>query len=161
MPHTFLMDFEEVVNKYSRRIYKMAYWMVGNEADAQDITQDVFYNAYRRIKFFRGESEIFTYLYRIALNQIYRFRKRSHRFFSIENMDDIGDKKFPMEKRLDMRDAVFSLPPKLKEVTILYYFEGVNYKGIQRILKIPEGTVKSRLARAKDLLKIRLGVNNE
>ena len=138
----------------------MAYWMIGNEADAQDITQEVFYNAYRRIKFFRGESGIFTYLYRIALNQIYKFRKKSKRFLSINDVDDVVDEKFPMEKRIDIRKAVFSLPSKLKEVTILYYFEGVDYKGIQRILKIPEGTVKSRLSRAKDLLKKTLEVNN-
>ncbi len=139
----------------------MAYWMVGNEADAQDITQDVFYYAYRRIKFFRGESHIFTYLYRIALNQIYKFKKKSKRFLSIEDVNDIGDEKFPMEERVDIRRAVFSLPPKLKEITVLYYFEGIDYKGIQEILKIPQGTVKSRLARAKDLLKKTLEVNNE
>ena len=141
----------------------MAYWMIGNEADARDITQDVFYLAYRRIKFFRGEAGIFTYLYRIAINQINKFKKRSKKMVyldDVHNIDSLDDKKFPIEEKISIQDAVLSLPDKLKEIIILYYFEGIDYKGIQEILKIPEGTVKSRLSRAKDLLREKLEVEN-
>jgi RNA polymerase sigma-70 factor (ECF subfamily) len=151
------MDFEEMVRNYSRRIYRMAYWMVGNKEDAEDITQDVFLIAYRKFHTFRGEADIYTWLYRIGIHCALRFRRKRRDILSLEDVDNISDNTgISIEERTAVKKAVLSLPVKLREVVVLHYFEGFRYEEITGILHIPIGTVKSRLARAKERLKVYL-----
>lgn len=149
--------FEQAVKKNTPRIYKMIYNMTNNYEITGDLTQDVFLNAWKGFESFRGDSSIYTWLYRIALNRVFRYRRdqvRSGETISVEDIMPPETKKNP-EKFLEKKDesqvikkAVYLLPKKYQEVLVLRYYEDMDYSTIAQTLKIPIGTVRSRLHRA-------------
>ena len=149
--------FEEVVQKYTPRIYKMIYNMTKNYEITEDLTQDVFINAWKGFKSFRGDSSIYTWLYRIALNTVFKYRKQQARKGKIISIDDIvppetpnNPEKFLVNKndRQIIRKMLYLLPRKHQEILVLRYYEDFDYLNISEILGIPIGTVRSRLHRA-------------
>jgi RNA polymerase sigma-70 factor (ECF subfamily) len=153
--------FEEILRNYENRIYNLVYWRVGNEEDARDLTQDVFLKVYKALPKFEGRSSAYTWVYRIALNHTTNFlrRKRIFRFFGIEKAAEdpriAEDPRDEMEKapmRAKVRDKVQKLPDKYKQVVMLYYFEQKSYREMEEILGVSQGTLKSRLNRARAIL---------
>jgi len=150
-------EFDEIVHLYKDRIFKMLYMKVGNMEDAMDLTQDVFLKVYRALPGFRGDSNIYTWIYRIAINTANTFLKKRGRFqsSSIENMED-NSLKFNLNNEENLKTLLKSkieeLPEHYKDVLLLHYFEGFDYKEIADVLGINIGTVKSRLFRARELL---------
>ena len=170
-----LKAFEEIYQMYHRRIYNAVYGMLGDPDDAQDVTQDVFMRLYDALPTLRADEAFSTYLYRIALNlcRDRARRKKRVRFQSMDTprADDEGDvepMEFPDGGKLPeelltgdelqqrVREAVLTLSTDHKAVIVMHHFQGMEVNDIARILKVPTGTVKSRLARGRDQLHRKL-----
>ncbi len=170
-----LKAFEEIYQLYHRRIYNAVYGMLGDPDDAQDVTQDVFMRLHDALPTLRADEAFSTYLYRIALNlcRDRARRKKRVRFQSMDTprADDDGDvepMEFPDAGKLPeellttdelqarVREAVLTLSTDHKAVIVMHHFQGMEVNDIARILKVPTGTVKSRLARGRDQLHRKL-----
>ncbi len=151
-----MIGFDEIVELYKDRIFRMLYVKVGNMEDALDLTQDVFFKVYRALPKFRQESSIYTWIYRIALNTANSFLKKNGRINtgSFEDVGDGIDTNIAHEEELKsiLKAKIEELPEHYKDVIILHYFEGFDYNEIAEILGINVGTVKSRLFRARQIL---------
>jgi len=155
--------FGELVRKYQGRIYSLAYGMVGNHSDADDLAQEIFLKSYRNIKKFRFKSSFYTWLYRIGVNTIITRRKKLRRDRHLELHPQaleievnpylssrLGGKRGDQaaggrELKRKIREAVDRLPEKQKIVVIMHDIEGISHSEISRILKSSEGTIRSRL----------------
>lgn len=154
--------FHTLVDRHANRLYMLAYSLVGNSADAEDIVQEAFVAAFRHLRLFREEASVKTWLTRIVVKQsakCHRWRKR-HRTLPIEaaesfvdGLGNAGDK----EKRFEVMETLNLLPAKFREIIVLRELEGYTYDEIANILRIPRGTVESRLFRARKMLKNKFG----
>lgn len=170
-------DFERLVTAYEKNVYNLALRMVGDPDDAADITQETFIKAYRAIGSFRGDSKFSSWIYRIASNVCLDFlRSRSRRAqvpLSFENEDAEGEIELPdmsqnpekvLMKKLSMeavRRGMEKLPPKQRQILVLRELCGLSYAELAQTLSVEEGTVKSRIFRArKRLCAILLGDGN-
>lgn len=166
--------FESLVEEYEKRIYNLAYRMLGNTEDARDAAQETFLKAYAALANFRGDSSFSTWLYRIAKNaclDVLRARGRVHTF----SLDDPlhtedgeidrqveGDLPAPEEVLLAreaesvINDALGQLNEHHRSVVVLRDIEGFSYEEIAEILDVRLGTVKSRLYRARVALHSQL-----
>ena len=173
--------FDKLVDKYSGRAYQIAYGILGNRQDAEEVAQDVFIRIHRALPKFRGESEFTTWMYRIAMNLArnkYRWNKSrgSQRNLSIDAPLDGTDD--PEAKRLDVIEGRLSpdeevsldelekraleeldkLPELYRQALMLRNIDELSYEQISDLLGCKLGTIKSRIARARDELRKRLGV---
>jgi len=161
--------FNQIVLKYKDKVFNTAYRFLGNYQDASDLTQECFISVYNGIKDFKGESSLSTWIYRIAVNvcknKLKSFeRKKDSKTISLRDkiLDVKDSNNSPVElfekKEIESRvqDAINSLPSEWKEVVILRDIEGLSYDEIARILQCEIGTVKSRLHRARMVLKDKL-----
>ncbi len=158
--------FDLLVKRYQRKIYFLAYRMVKNHDNADDIAQDTFINAYTAIKSFKAGYSFYTWLYRICMNLSINFLKKQ-KFMIPESQFE--EEKNPVERestRVDASDhlaakeleikidrALNSLPPKFKSVLILRIYEDLSYEEIAQTLNISTGTVMSRLFRARERMR--------
>ncbi len=151
--------FESIVTQYKDMIATVTYGMMGNRQDAEDIGQETFIRFYRSLKQYKGDASLGTYLTRIAinlsLNEIKRRKKK--RWFSLEdkyNATLISQNNITSNDDVDLvRKALLLLEPKFRSVIILRVIEGYSTKETANILKLPAGTVLSRLARGQEKLK--------
>ena len=167
--------FEEIYQLYHRRIYNAVYGMLSDPDDAQDVTQDVFMRLHDALPTLRADEAFSTYLYRIALN-LCRDRARRKKRVRFQSMDtpradsegDVEPMEFPDQGKLPeetmandelqtrVRQAVQTLSVDHKAVIVMHHFQGMEVNDIANILKVPTGTVKSRLARGRDQLHRKL-----
>jgi RNA polymerase sigma-70 factor (ECF subfamily) len=162
------MDFESAYRMYSRRVYSKCLHMVGNEAEAEDLTQEVFLQLFRKLDSFRGESAFSTWLYRIAVNVVLmRLRRKSLVSTSLEEVIEVRDGMFSLEQvlgvpdralttvfdRLHLEHAVSQMPAGYKQVFLLHYVEGYGHREIARRLGLSIGTSKSQLYKARVRLR--------
>ncbi len=163
--------FGELVRRYQGKIYALAYGMVGNHADADDLAQEIFLKTYRNIKKFRFKSSFYTWLYRIATNTIISRRKKlrgdSHLELKPQVLDiegspylstrlggEKGDRAMSnKEMKKDIYRAIDTLSDKHKEVVVMHDIEGIPHSEIAEILSISQGTVRSRLHYARGRLQ--------
>lgn len=159
--------FEELVTAYEKKIYHISLRYTGNEHDAMDVTQEVFLRVFRFLPQFQEESRFSTWLYRIAVNASLDFlRRRSPGGeLSLDDTDDEGltlevsDSRYQPERELEraelrqaVADGIAALPPQMREIVILRDISGLSYDEIGAVLGIEQGTVKSRLSRARSRL---------
>ncbi|HHV07028.1 MAG TPA: sigma-70 family RNA polymerase sigma factor [Firmicutes bacterium] len=163
--------FATLVERYQDKIYNLTYRLVSNPEDAADLTQEVFYRAFLRIKGFRGDASFATWLYRIATNVCYdqlRIRK-NRQVVSLDNTSpddpprDLPDQEAgPAElcmKRIvfqRLQEAIATLPVEQRTAMVLRDIQGLSYEEMAQVLQCPLGTVKSRLSRARRALKDKL-----
>ena len=139
---------------------------VGNRADAEDLTQEAFLEAFRCFESFRGQSLPSTWLFGIAINVVRNFLRRSSErratYVSDEALESLpteGDPLADLEvrRRMDaLNTALFRLPDDWREVLVCVAMEGLSYEQTATILDVPIGTIRSRLSRARDGLKAEL-----
>jgi RNA polymerase sigma-70 factor (ECF subfamily) len=149
--------FEELYRQHARRLYNLALRMLGNTADAEDVVQDSFLLAHRRLESFRGESSLGTWLYRLAMNQcLDRLRSRATRDSQMtESLDETGLSWQPSARadtpvaRMDLKAAIARLADGARAVFVLHDVEGLEHREIARALGISEGTSKSQLHKAR------------
>ena len=160
--------FDALVRRHQARTYNFVRTMVHDDADAEDLTQDVFVRVWKSIGRFRGDSAFSTWLFRIAVNvaRTHLSRRSRWRLFSRPAPDRSPDAPAeaedpPSPERLEddvvRRDAIdralATLSPDLREAVTLRDVEGLEYREIARALDIPLGTVESRIFRARQRLR--------
>jgi RNA polymerase sigma-70 factor (ECF subfamily) len=163
--------FGEIVCRWERRIFALAYGILGREEDARDATQETFIAAFRNLGAFRGDAKVSSWLHRIAVNQcITRQRRAKVRGeTSLEAEEEDGGAQFVSrddvspsewtegeERSEAVRRAVNSLPPELRSVVVMKEFEDLTFQEIADALGVPLSTVKSRLYTALKQLRMRL-----
>jgi RNA polymerase sigma-70 factor (ECF subfamily) len=163
--------FGEIVRRWERRIFALAFGMLGREEDARDATQETFLAAYRNLRAFRGEARVSSWLHRIAVNQCItrqrRAKVRSESPLDEEEEKHAGSFSAPIqyspsrvvetrETTAAVRKAVNSLPIDLRQVVVMKEFEELTFQEIADALDLPLSTVKSRLYTALRQLQMRL-----
>lgn len=159
--------FEELVRLYEKRVYAVALRSSGNPEDAADIVQEVFLRAWRSIESFRGDSGFSTWLFRITMNLCVDHARHRHAQPQTQPIvtDEETERPLPdsaptPEEHLDNRELGRELAAALAEVSeehrrivLLRDVSGMSYTEIAEVLEISEGTVKSRLSRARIALR--------
>jgi RNA polymerase sigma-70 factor (ECF subfamily) len=162
--------FDLLVTHYHGAVYGLVYGMLGDGADAADVTQDVFLKAFRGIRSFRGSSSLKTWLYRIAVREALNHRRWSWRHlrqqFSLDaegagerafEVQDDGESPFEhvaaREVRQVVRHALTRIPAVFRSAVILRDLEGLAYEEIAEVLEVSVGTVKSRILRGRQALR--------
>jgi len=165
--------FRQLFERYHRRIYNCAAYMLGSADDAADATQEAFVKAWGGLRRLRDPQALEGWLYRIARNAVHdlaRRRRASREARSGEDAEvalqlaaneDRGEAATAGLERWELaqtvRVAIQSLPEIHREAVVMYHLEGMAVKEIAVVLEVPEGTVLSRLARAREALKRKLG----
>jgi len=167
--------FDELVLIHKDKVFNLCYWFVGDYQDANDLAQDVFFKAFKALKKFRFESTFSTWIYRITVNTCknrlkslqYRLKKKFIHFKNtaaktnpgIELPDESSSPEVELrrkEKSILIQTAINSLSAGKKAVVVLRDIEGLSYKEISSATGFNLGTVKSKLARARQDLREKL-----
>jgi RNA polymerase sigma-70 factor (ECF subfamily) len=169
--------FDTFVDRYSGDVYALLFRLTENAEDARDLTQDTFLRALRSIGGFRGDAELKTWLYRIAINESrnrFRWWKRRRRDVTVsldatlgntemtvgETLSDISispeDSALRRERETAIRSALRKMPDNYREAIVLCDIEGLSYDETATALGIGIGTVKSRISRGREELRRRL-----
>ncbi len=168
--------FKELLRLYQNRIYNLVYRFVGNAHEAEEVAQEVFVTVFKSIDTFRGDAQLSTWLYRVAVNHAKnRIKYLSRRAYNTTSeLDAKSEAKFTPDMRdrahaerpdyhfegaqVDrlVQEAIAGLDDDQREIIVLRDVEGLSYEEIASICNLTEGTVKSRLHRARMALKERL-----
>ncbi|MCL5046056.1 MAG: sigma-70 family RNA polymerase sigma factor [Actinobacteria bacterium] len=166
--------FEELVARYEKKVYNLAFRLTGNHDDADDVAQEALLRAYTSLSSFRGDSSFSTWLYRIVTNagldEIRRRRRRATTSLDdplstregevARQVPDASEGPVEIAERIEVREqvqeAINSLADDHRVVLILRDLQGLSYAEIAGILRCPLGTVRSKLSRARERLKFRL-----
>jgi RNA polymerase sigma-70 factor (ECF subfamily) len=164
--------FSDLVAKYQRRVYLAALHVTGNHSDADDVAQETFVKAYRHIAGFDGRSDLFTWLYRIAINSALnhlRSQKRADRLVRDPDGEEgaVGDRvddsqRTPREwleigdRLRRVLEQVCELSSVLRVTLVLATVEQLPYKKIAELMEVPEGTVAWRVNEARRQLRARM-----
>lgn len=157
--------FEELYQQHASRLYNLAYRMAGGPAEADDLLQEIFLLAYRKLGSFRGESSLGTWLYRLAMNHcLDALRSRQARMGQqTDSLDEDGAVEVaaapPISSvsRMDLERAIETLPPACRAAFLLHDVEGFGHQEIGAILGISEGTSKSQVHKARLRIRAHLG----
>jgi RNA polymerase sigma-70 factor (ECF subfamily) len=148
--------FEELYRQHSTRLFNLAWRMSGTRADAEDLLQEIFLLAYRKLPEFRGDSSVGTWLYRLAMNRcLDHLKSRQTRASGVTTPFDeeaLPSPKIPGEggiRRLDLERAIAKLPEGARAAFLLHDVEGFQHQEIAAILGISEGTSKSQVHKAR------------
>ncbi len=155
--------FEMLYLRHHRRTYSLCLRMTKNVTEAEDLTQEVFVQLFRKVGSFQGKSAFSTWLHRLTVNQVLmHFRKRSFKSEKTSESGDMPDqivsgsenhRKMPIVDRIAITNAIAELPKGYRSVFILHDVEGYEHEEVARILGISVGTSKSQLHKAR--LKLR------
>jgi RNA polymerase sigma-70 factor (ECF subfamily) len=158
--------FDDIVQRYHRRVYAIALRMTGNPEDARDVCQDVFINAMRALRRFRGDAMLSTWFHRVAINASTDHLRRQRRHLG-PGLDDVperaADEPDPAERAegASRAEAVHAglkdISDEHRAVLVLHDLQGLDYAEVADVLGVPLGTVKSRIHRARSELARRLG----
>ena len=161
-----LAAFEHLYRATSRRIYAVCYRMTTDATLAEELTQETFVRAWRRLSLFRGESAFSSWVHAIAVNTVLSDRRARRRREARETVADEPStleqvaedpKRRSPETGIDLERAMALLPPGARNVFILHDVEGFRHEEIGRMLGVAEGTSKAQLHRARRLLREGLG----
>ena len=155
--------FEQLYRQHYRRVYSLCLRMLGSQTQAEDLTQEVFLQVFRKLGSFRGDSQFTTWLHRLTVNQVLmHFRKRG---VKLEHTSEEGDftnvvdtplqstRRISMVDRLALEKAISELPPGYRTVFALHDIEGYEHEEIADMLGVSIGTSKSQLHKARMRLR--------
>ncbi len=158
-----LAAFELVYERYHRRTYSLCLRMTANPTEAEDLTQEVFIQLFRKIGSFRGDSAFSTWLHRLTVNQVLmHFRRRSVKSERTSEDGEIPERpvsgtanpnKMAVVDRIALKNAIRQLPNGYRKVFVLHDVEGFEHEEVARMMGISVGTSKSQLHKAR--LKLR------
>ena len=163
--------FETLVSRYEKKVYSLALRLTGRSEDAFDLTQDIFMKMFASLSLFRGESAFSTWLYRLSYNVCIDYeRKRKRRVITYSLEDDtyfldphLTDDRFSPEVQWENRQlkeeiqkALLELSAEHRMMVLMRDVQGLSYKEIAEVLEIGEGTVKSRIFRAREAMRKKL-----
>jgi RNA polymerase sigma-70 factor (ECF subfamily) len=169
--------FDRLVELFAPRVYQLAYRLTNNPEDARDMAQEAFVRVYQALPRFKGDAAFSTWLYRIVTNLCYdelkRRRRRAPTFSETHDDDEFSpdeltsaaegteDALLRRERQQAVRRAITQLPEIFRLVLVLYDIQGHSYQEIADILRQNIGTVKSRLNRARHMLREALSAERE
>ncbi len=165
--------FELLVMKYQRRIFRLIMRFIRDPSQAEDVAQETFLRAYRAIAQFRGDSQFYTWLYRIAVNTAKKALAEGARELSLRDQPGETDETSAHDAQLSdmetpeavlagrqvartVNDAMDGLPEDLRTAIALREIEGMSYEDIAQVMSCPVGTVRSRIFRAREAIARRL-----
>ena len=169
-------SFEELVKRYEKKIYNLAYRIMGNKEDASDVLQETFLQAFKKLSGFKGKAKFSTWLYRIAVN-ICLMKKRKQKKLETVSLDipiltkkedeikrELRDdwSESPLatleneEVKKNLSEAIDSLPEEYKTVFLLRGLNGLSNEEVANVMKISLPAAKSRLHRARLFLRDKL-----
>ncbi|MGH2682025.1 MAG: RNA polymerase sigma factor [Actinomycetota bacterium] len=157
--------FGALVERHERRVYNLAFRMLGNGEEARDTSQDVFLTCLRKLSGFRGASSFTTWLHRITVNACYDvLRKRGREELVDEDAGGFPEPQAPPTDlaeeaalAVDVQRALLQVPDDFRVVLVMHDVQGIPYEEIAEALGTPVGTVKSRLHRGRIALATALG----
>jgi RNA polymerase sigma-70 factor, ECF subfamily len=156
--------FGVLVQRYQGRLYNTVYRLTENAEDAQDVVQDAFLHAYQSLDSFKGDSLFFTWLYRIAVNTAISLKRKRRVVLSIDSARNGESGHEPVdpsevtrpghsvereEQERRVRRALNALSPEHRVVLVMKDMEGQKYEDMAELLRVPIGTIRSRLHRAR------------
>jgi RNA polymerase sigma-70 factor (ECF subfamily) len=167
--------FEELLRTYEDPVYNLVYRLLNQPVDAPDVVQEIFVKVYRNLGHFQGNSTLKTWIYRIAVNEAYNHR----RWFSRHKKNEVGisasdenhlglsdvlpdrcrspfDLTADHETRALIEEALLKINPVFRSAVVLRDIEDMNYDEIAEVLQISLGTVKSRIMRGREALRVEL-----
>lgn len=161
--------FEELYQKYVRKIFNLVFRMVGSAQEAEEVTQEVFYQAYKNLSGFQGRSKFYTWIFRIATNVSLQHVKKAARHRRDTSFEEVVEGQLPPtgtasgsdpEKEVQSRalyraldQAVRRLPPNQRAVMVLGPIQGHTYEQMAHILGTNEEVIKGRLHRARENIR--------
>lgn len=154
--------FEQLVETYRDQVYRIALRMCGNAADADEVPQEAFLAAWKGLPNFRGDSRFSTWLYQLTTHAAIDLMRREKRQIAAEDITEVSapapapgpqQQAERRETQEAVRNAILQLTPEYRQIVVLRFLEDLSYEEIGAALKLPSGTVKSRLNRAKAQLK--------
>jgi RNA polymerase sigma-70 factor (ECF subfamily) len=155
--------FELIYQRYHRRTYSLTLRMTSSQTEAEDLTQEVFIQLFRKVGSFRGDSAFSTWLHRLTINQVLmHFRRRSVKNEKTSETGEMPEQvvsgtsnpnRMPVIDRIALKNAIGELPNGYRSVFILHDIEGFEHEEVSRMLGISIGTSKSQLHKAR--LKLR------
>lgn len=170
--------FKELFERYHRRVYAVALGVLKNPQDAHDVVQEAFVKVYRHIEGFQGSSSFYTWLYRITMNLSIDHVRRRKTKRHVDYDDAVGRDESDLEdpanlapsyagsdpsRRKDRSElagriqaALETLPPYHRQVILLREVEGLSYEEIAKVMKVPKGTIMSRLFHARRKMQAEL-----
>jgi RNA polymerase sigma-70 factor, ECF subfamily len=170
--------FNEVIEAYGQQVFRLVFRMLGNRQEGEDVVQDIFVQVFKGIDRFRGDSQLGTWIYRVAVNTCknhvkYLARRKTeaqddlepvanreflNRARGMTSSEQAGPEQVVMGHQAEsiVKQCLGELEEEFREVLILRDLEDLSYEAIGEITGLPEGTVKSRLHRARALLRERV-----
>ena len=158
-------DIETLMRKHGNEVLRTAYSYVKDKFTAEDIFQEVFIKVYKNLENFRDESDIKTWIIRITINTAKDYLKSAYSRKVVPMMEFkedqlVSDNDFEEIENRDrdeqVKNTVMSLPEQYREVLLCVYYHDMSVADTAKSLGIAEGTVKSRLSRARDMMKNKL-----
>ena len=153
--------FRDLISCYDDRVSKLIFSLVRNQQDAEDLYQEIFIRVWKKINTYEFRSDFYSWLYRLTMNVCYTHMKKEARGIW-EELDDLPDT-YPLklsvlqdsetERTSAVYNRLYSLPPRMRTVVVMFYLEDSSVRSISSILKIGEGTIKKYLFRAREILK--------
>ncbi len=146
-----LRQFEQNIREYAPNMYRLALAMLHNRQDAEDAVSEAVLRAYEKIHTLREADRFKPWIMQITANEARKIYGKNKRVTPVEDMEAY----MPVfrDEKHELWDVVMQLEPAYREVIMLYFYERFTMKEISRIVRVPEGTVKSRLSRAKAKLR--------
>ncbi|KUP09641.1 RNA polymerase factor sigma C [Bacillus coahuilensis m2-6] len=161
-----VISIDDIIDQYGEDVWKLVFSYVQQEAVADDLTQDIFIKVYKKMHTYQGSSTIRTWIWKIAINHCNYYLKSWYKrnvqvqedwvFQSLRSEGSIEHQIVQNDEDQKLEQEVLLLPVKYREVIYLFYYEEQSVKDISLLLQLKENTVKTRLRRAKQLLKERL-----
>mgnify|MGYP000863225331 CR=1 FL=1 len=167
-----LCAYDQLMQRYEKKVYALCYRMSGSKDDAADLAQETFLKAFRALPMFKGQASFSTWLYRIAVNTCLdeqRKRKKRRQLVSLDQALKTEDGELPRqfpdeapdpltvtvtrELQAEIQALLTKLPPAQRAVVVMRDLEGFSYEEMAAVLQIKMGTLKSRLNRARARLR--------
>ncbi|MDQ6677205.1 MAG: sigma-70 family RNA polymerase sigma factor [Acidobacteriota bacterium] len=168
-------SYESLISRFQQPVYNLAYRLLNDSGDASDVTQEVFLKVFRNVSHFQAKSSLRTWIYRIAVNESHNRRRWlfRHRHKEVGLEEEFGDsapreraladsgrspfdRAFDREKHILLEEALARINPSFREAVVLRDVEDLSYEEIADILQISMGTVKSRILRGREALRLQL-----
>ena len=147
-------DFAGSIKKYEGQMYRFALSIVRNETDAEDVVSETIRKAYENLNKLKNKGKFKRWIMSILANEAKRMMSKRNKEILTDDSNTFENNYYMND--LELKHLVNSLPAEFREVVILYYYERFTVKEIAQILEVSVGTVKSRLSRAREKLKLLL-----
>ena len=151
--------YEQLYRLHVGRVFALCVRLCKDRDMAEDLTQEAFVQAWRKLSSFRGDSAFASWLYRIATNTALSYLRKQKPFLNSLHIDDIPEAGYreTIDEQIGLEQAIADLPDGARAVFVLYSLEGYTHDEISKQLGIAQGSSKAQLHRARQLLKHRLG----